>query len=57
MHDGYKNRYSFEKDGRKVTLSPLKTKQVFEDQMKLRDSHGNKEKEKKKSIRKKKRKK
>lgn len=47
MHDGYKNRYSFEKDGRKVTLSPLKPKQVFEDQMKLRHSHGNKEKEKK----------
>ncbi|XP_070011764.1 uncharacterized protein [Nicotiana sylvestris] len=47
MHDGYKNRYSFEKDGRKVTLSLLKPKQVFEDQMKLRDSRGNKEKERK----------
>ncbi|XP_070052415.1 uncharacterized protein [Nicotiana tomentosiformis] len=29
MHDGYKNRYSFKKDGRKVTLSPLKPKKVF----------------------------
>nr|XP_009603679.1 uncharacterized protein LOC104098601 [Nicotiana tomentosiformis] len=39
IHDGYKNRYLFEKDGRNMALSPLKPKQVFEDQMKLRDSH------------------
>ena len=35
MHDGFRNRYSFVKDGKSVTLVPLSPKQVYEDQMKL----------------------
>ena len=35
MHDGLRNRCSFVKDGRSVTLVPLSPKQVYEDQMKL----------------------
>ena len=35
MHDGFRNRYSFVKDGRSVTLVPLSPKQVYEGQMKL----------------------
>jgi len=30
-HDGFKNRYSLEKDGRIYTLAPLSPKQVYED--------------------------
>ena len=33
--DGFKNRYSFVKDSRTVTLVPLTPRQVYEDQMKL----------------------
>ena len=36
MHDGFKNRYSFVKEGKSITLVPLTPKQVFEDQMKLK---------------------
>jgi len=46
MYDVYLNRYSFIKDGRKTTLVPLSSADVFADQLKL-------EKEKKKSSRKK----
>ena len=35
MHDGFRNRYNFVKDGKSVTLVPLSPKQVYEDQMKL----------------------
>ena len=35
-HDGFKNRYSFVKDSRTVTLVPLTPRQVYEDQMKLK---------------------
>jgi hypothetical protein len=35
-HDGFKNRYSFVKVGRTVTLVPLTSRQVYEDQMKLK---------------------
>ena len=35
-HDGLKNRYSFVKDSRTVTLVPLTLRQVYEDQMKLK---------------------
>ena len=35
MHDGFRNRYNFVKDGKSVTLVPLYPKQVYEDQMKL----------------------
>ena len=35
MYDGYLNRYSFIKDGRKTTLVPLSSADVFADQLKL----------------------
>ena len=35
MHDGFRNRYNFVKDGKSVILVPLSPKQVYEDQMKL----------------------
>ena len=31
MHDGFRNRYNFVKDGKSVTLVPLSPKQVYED--------------------------
>ena len=34
-HDGYLNRYSFIKDGRKTILTPLSSKEAHEDQCKL----------------------
>ena len=34
--DGFKNRHSFVKDNRTVTLVPLTPRQVYEDQMKLK---------------------
>ena len=36
IHDGFLNRYSFVKDGRKVTLTPLSPKEVYDDQCKLK---------------------
>jgi hypothetical protein len=36
IHDGFKNRYSFVKDSRTVTLVPLILRQVYEDQVKLK---------------------
>uniref|UniRef100_A0A2N9G8J7 RNA-directed DNA polymerase n=1 Tax=Fagus sylvatica TaxID=28930 RepID=A0A2N9G8J7_FAGSY len=36
IHDGFKNRYSFVKDSRTVTLIPLTPRQVYEDQVKLK---------------------
>jgi hypothetical protein len=35
-HDGFKNRYSFVKDSRTVTLVPLTPRQVYENQVKLK---------------------
>ena len=35
-HDGFKNRYSFVKDDRKVLLVPLTPKEVYEDQLKIK---------------------
>ena len=35
VHNGFRNRYNFVKDGKSVTLVPLSPKQVYEDQMKL----------------------
>ena len=35
-HDGFKNRYSFVKDTKTITLVPLTQRQVYEDQMKLK---------------------
>ncbi|KAF7835915.1 uncharacterized protein G2W53_010774 [Senna tora] len=40
LHDGYKNRYSFELNGHKFTLAPLSPKEVYLDQMKLQNSSG-----------------
>ena len=37
MYDGYFNRYSFLKDGRKTTLVPLSSANVFADQLKLEE--------------------
>ncbi|XP_042380029.1 uncharacterized protein LOC121972425 [Zingiber officinale] len=37
-HDGYKNRYSFSKDGRNITLAPLTPRQVFEEQLQIKKS-------------------
>ena len=31
MHDGFRNRYNFVKDGKSVTLVPLSPRQVYED--------------------------
>jgi hypothetical protein len=38
-HDGFKNRYSLEKDGRIYTLAPLSLKQVYEDQIQLKKGY------------------
>ena len=35
-HDGFKNKYSFVKDNKTITLVPLAPRQVYEDQMKLK---------------------
>ncbi|XP_060182724.1 uncharacterized protein LOC132612628, partial [Lycium barbarum] len=40
FHDGRKNRYSLELNGKKYTLAPLTPSQVFEDQKRLRESMG-----------------
>ncbi|XP_022897524.1 uncharacterized protein LOC111411203 [Olea europaea var. sylvestris] len=45
MHDEYKNRYSFIKDGRIITLVPLTQTQVYEDQVKLRNEEERRVKE------------
>jgi hypothetical protein len=37
-HDGFKNRYSLEKDGIIYTFTPLTPKQVYEDQIQLKKS-------------------
>ena len=44
IHDGFKNRYTFEKHGRKVTLMPLTPKQVHEDQIRMKGDEGVKKK-------------
>jgi hypothetical protein len=38
-HEGFKNRYSLEKDGRIYTLALLTSKQVYEDQIQLKKSY------------------
>ncbi|XP_019223489.1 PREDICTED: uncharacterized protein LOC109205257 [Nicotiana attenuata] len=40
VHDGRKNRYSLELNGRKFTLAPLSPSQVFEYQKRLRETMG-----------------
>ena len=39
-HDRFKNRYSFVKDTKTITLVPLTPRQVCEDQMKLKKENG-----------------
>jgi hypothetical protein len=62
IHDGFKNRYSFVKDSRTVTLVPLTPRQVYEDQVKLKrenelkkncETESSKKEDKKESERKK----
>jgi hypothetical protein len=36
MNDGLINMYSFEMDGRHITLVPLTLKQIYNDQLKLK---------------------
>ena len=55
IHDGYKNRYSFMKDGKKVTLIPLTPRQIYEDQLRIKSTFeeknkGEKDKESKKRV-------
>jgi len=38
-HDGFKNKYSLEKDGRIYTLAPLTPNQVYKDQIQLKKSY------------------
>jgi len=38
-HDGFKDKYSLEKDGRIYILAPLTPKQVYEDQIQLKKSY------------------
>ncbi|XP_057986077.1 uncharacterized protein LOC131170622, partial [Hevea brasiliensis] len=40
IHDGYKNRYSFEMNGRKIILAPMTPKQIYEDQTRLKQAMG-----------------
>ena len=47
-HDGLKNRFSFMKDKKLVTLVPLTPKQVYEDQERLKQECNSKEIEKEK---------
>ena len=55
IHDGFKNRYSFVKDGKSVTLVPLTPKQVYEDQLKMKSEFEQKNKSEAKISKKKKR--
>ena len=49
MHDGYLNRYHFTKDGRKTILTPLSSKEVYEDQCKMERMRVEAEKKEKES--------
>ncbi|XP_059455030.1 uncharacterized protein LOC132185248, partial [Corylus avellana] len=52
-HDGFKNRHSFVKDNKTITLVPLTPRQVYEDQLKLKRENELKKNEKKKESEKK----
>ncbi|XP_059446591.1 uncharacterized protein LOC132178154, partial [Corylus avellana] len=52
-HDGFKNRHSFVKDNRTITLVLLTPKQVYEDQMKLKRENELKKKKEKREKKKK----
>ena len=52
--DGFKNRYSFVKDTKTITLVPLTPRQVSEDQMKLKkENEGKKKVNRKKRVKRK----
>ncbi|XP_057997665.1 uncharacterized protein LOC131176619 [Hevea brasiliensis] len=38
VHDGFRNRYSFDHDGRRVTLAALSPAQSFEDQLRIKQT-------------------
>ncbi|KAG7559493.1 Zinc finger CCHC-type [Arabidopsis thaliana x Arabidopsis arenosa] len=40
VHDGYTNKYSFEYQGRKITLAPMSPHEVYLDQLKLEQNQG-----------------
>ena len=37
LHDGFTNKYSFVMNGKEIVLSPLSPKEVYEDQMIMRE--------------------
>jgi hypothetical protein len=47
IHDGFKNKYNFVKDGKTIKLAPLTPKQVYEDQLKLKSEIDQKRKSEK----------
>ncbi|XP_031378486.1 uncharacterized protein LOC116193880 [Punica granatum] len=49
-HDEYKNRYSFIKDGRSMTLASLPPHQVFEEQLQIKKSSAESSKESKREF-------
>ena len=44
-HDGFKNHFSFKKEKKPVTLVPLTPKQVYEDQVSLKQENEKERKE------------
>ena len=53
-HDGFKNMYSFVKEGKTIQLAPLTPSQVYEDQLKLKSEVAHKRKSENESDKKKK---
>jgi hypothetical protein len=47
IHDGFKNMYSFVKEGKTINLAPLTPSQVYEDQVKLKSEVAHKRKSEK----------
>ena len=47
IHDGFKNMYSFVKEGKTIQLAPLTPSQVYEDQLKLKSEVSHKRKSEK----------
>ena len=45
IHDGFKNSYSFTMNGQTIILVPLTPRQVYEDQVRIRESEQKKESE------------
>ena len=54
-HDGFKNMYSFVKEGKTIKLAPLTPSQVYEDQLKLKSEVVQKRKSENESDKKRKR--